>query len=244
MKLFDELIQRMQNLLDAEGSRSYPVVESDWPAVTDRSMILRSDMAYELGGDFQPAIGCTVVTLDENLVGEDDVTLLGKDLHEIQSTTNVPYARIAFVRIKADGVGEGEALYNAIRKLENTRYHFFPEGFMMRISASKHKETVRIGKEALEKGLCFAKAGNMMIQAFHENPLVEAVQVRYVTLEDFDYKTLEGLVNEAEDVTKTIDHIFKNVVMDCNACNLQEICDEVEGLRELHFAQAEEAKNV
>jgi hypothetical protein len=25
--------------------------------------------------------------------------------------------------------------------------------------------------------------------------------------------------------------------MDCKVCNLQEICNEVEGLRELHFAK-------
>ena len=38
-------------------------------------------------------------------------------------------------------------------------------------------------------------------------------------------------------LTKAIDHIFKNVIMDCQACSLQEICDEVEGMRELHFGQ-------
>jgi hypothetical protein len=26
--------------------------------------------------------------------------------------------------------------------------------------------------------------------------------------------------------------------MDCNACNLKPICDEVEGLKELHFSAA------
>lgn len=34
-----------------------------------------------------------------------------------------------------------------------------------------------------------------------------------------------------------VTHYFKNAVMDRGTCGLQKICDEVEGLRELHFAR-------
>lgn len=106
---------------------------------------------------------------------------------------------------------------------------------MMRVSASRQKESVRIGKAALEKGLDFTKAGNGMIQAFRRNAAVGAVHIYYVTLPGFDYKALEAYTKEAESITKTIDHILKNGIMDCGACSLQKVCDEVEGLRELHF---------
>lgn len=233
MRLYDEIICKMQDILDGADSRSLAVGGAAWPQVSDRSMILRSDMAYELGGEGLPAIGCTVVTADEKLVPADGITLLGEDLSQIRK--DVPYARVALVRVREDMLGEGQALYSAVRALEYTRYHFYPEGFMMRVSASRQKESVRIGKAALRKGLDFTKTGNGMLSAFHRNAAVEAVHIYYVTLREFDYNALEAYAKEAERITKTIDHILKNVVMDCNACSLQKVCDEVEGLRELHF---------
>lgn len=236
MKLYDDVIRRTLEMVSAAGEvRELAVEDSQWPEVSDRSMILRSEMAYELGADRNDGLGVTLISGSEELIREDRITLVGKDLSELKKAG--PYARIALVRVDEAVMGEGETLYNAIRKLEYTRYHFYPEGFMNRISSSKHKESVRIGKEALSKGLDFAKTGSMMIQKFKENPRVRAVWIIYVTEEAFDYKQLLTLSCDAEDITKTIDHIFKNVQMDCKACNLQEICDEVEGLRELHFGK-------
>ncbi|MBD5393186.1 MAG: carbon monoxide dehydrogenase [Lachnospiraceae bacterium] len=235
MKLFDETIIKLQMLLKAEECRELPVSDTSWPEVSDRSMILRSDMAYELGGEGLPAVGCTLITADKSIVPGDAVTLIGRDLPEIRK--DVPYARIALVRVDEDTLGEGQALYQAIRALEYTRYHFYPKGFMMRVSASRGKETVRIGKDALAGGLDFAKTGNRMISAFHKKASVEAVHLYYVTKETFDYKALERCAKEAENITKTIDHILKSTIMDCNACSLQKVCDEVEGLKELHFTR-------
>lgn len=223
----------MQELLGKGESRTLPAGETGWRDVSDRTMILRSEMAYELGGEQQPAIGCTIITADEKLAAADEITLLGQDLPQING--DVPYARVAVVRVDEETLGEGEALYQAIRTLEYTRYHFYPEGFMMRVSASKQKESVRIASAALKKGLDFTKTGNRMISAFHKNPAVKAVRLYYVTQEGFDYKTLAAYVREAESITEAIDHILKNVPMDCGTCNLQKVCDEVEGLKELHF---------
>lgn len=240
MKLYDEVIKRIQDGFRANKDvknrklRELPVGESDWRDVSDRSMILRSDMAYELGSGTLPAIGSTIITAEDKLIPRDRIFLIGKDLSELKEDT--PYARIALIRVREEALGEGEKLYKAVRDLEHTRYHFYPEGFMMRVSASRNRESVRIGREALAKGLDFTKTGNRMITSFHKHPEVEAVELYYVTDESFDYKELEKNTKEAEEITKTIDHILKNVIMDCKACSLQKVCDEVEGLRELHFA--------
>ena len=188
MKLYDEVIKKCQDRLETEESRQLSLEETGWPEVSDRSMILRSDMAYELGGERFPAIGCTMITANPELVPSDKITLLGKDLPEIQG--DVPYGRIALVRVDEETLGEGQVLYQAVRALEYTRYHFYPEGFMMRVSAFKQRESVRIGKAALAKGLDFTKTGNRMISAFHKNLSVRAVHIYYITREDFDSSSL------------------------------------------------------
>ncbi len=235
LTLYDGTIREIQALLDIPGRAALPVGGDPWPEVTDKSMILRGDMAYELGGEGLPAVGCTVLTADEALVSADALTLIGDDLPRLHADT--PFARVALVRVAGDALGEGQALYNAVRALEYTRYHFYPEGFMLRVSASRHKETVRVGRDALARGLDFAKAGGRMIAAFHRNNAVRAVRLFYVTDPSFDYQALARRAQQVEEITKTIDHILKNAVMDCGACGLQKICNEVEGLRALHFSR-------
>lgn len=235
MKLYDETIRKIRALLNGE-KQQLPHDATAWPVVSDRSMILRSDMAYELGGGSLPALGVTLVTASKDLVPGDGVFLTGTDLPEIDADT--PFARIALVRVGEDTLGEGKKLYRAIRNLEYTRYHFYPEGFMLRVSSSKRRESVRIGKEALKKGLNFAKTGSRMIAAFHSHPEVEAVEIHYVTANGFPYQELEALGREGERITETLDHMMKNLVMDCGVCGLKQVCDEVEGLREIHFHES------
>ncbi|SFT63930.1 CO dehydrogenase/acetyl-CoA synthase complex beta subunit [Lachnospiraceae bacterium XBD2001] len=238
MKLYDETIRRVEDLLGDYPMQSLNVANAAWEDVGDHNLILRSDMAYELGGGTYPAVSAMAVTADTSFVEEDGVYLIGPNLGEI--TADTPYARIALVRVDADGMGDGNALYNAIRKIEYVRYHINPKGYMTRISASNGREPVRVGKEALSEGLDFAKVGKLFLDKYHENPHIQAVKLIFVTLPEFDYKSLGTLATQCESITGTIDHIFKNVMMDCKSCSLQQVCDEVEGLRELHFASMKE----
>ena len=236
MKLYDGIIKEVMALTEGKHITQMDVQKSHWPMVEDNRMILRSDMAYELGAQKYYGLGATLLTSDKDLLPENFVRVIGCDLSEIKEDHN--YARITIVRVKEEGMGEGNALYSAIRNLEYTRYHFYPEGFMMRVSSSQNKESVRISKDAIKQKISFADTGNRMIEAFFEHKLVEAVGIYYVTDSEFDYKSFEKLTKQGEDITRTIDHILKDVKMDCNICNLQEICSEVEGLRELHFANS------
>ena len=238
MKLYDEIITNWNGMLQGCQVRSLPV-ESDvtWPDVGKDNMILRSDMAYELGGSSAsiPALGGTAITDDADLVPGDEILLVGPDLSEIKE--DVPYARLAIARVRGEEMGEGNTLYNAIRNIEYVRYHVNPKGFMMRVSAMHERESVRVSKEAIASGLDFQTVGNMMLRSFHRNVKVEAVKIVFITTSDFPYAQLSKEIRQGEKITKTIDHMLKNIMTDCSACSLQEICDEVEGLRELHFKQ-------
>jgi len=234
MKLYDEVISKVNTLTSIEKIRHLNIGNSNWNESDNNSIILRNEMAYELGCDMNPAVGFTVITDDEAFVQGDSVSLIGPDLTEIKG--DGPYARIAVIKVKPETLGEGDKLYSAIRNLEYTRYHYHPEGFMVRISSGKQKESVRVSKDAINKGITFADVGKLMIDAFKKKGDVEAVRMIYITDKAFDYKALQNVAKDSEKITKALDHIFSNVTMDCSVCNLSEICDEVEGLRELHFS--------
>ncbi len=234
MKLYDESIKELLAVLDFSKAKHLDMVNTDWEDVGDHNLILRADMAYELGGGTHPAVSAMAVTCNNEFVNGDEVLLIGPDLNEIKNDT--PYARIAIVKVAEESLGDGDALYNAIRKIEYVRYHINPKGYMTRISASNNREPVRVGKDALKDGLDFAKVGKLFLDTYHENKNIEAVKLIFITDPAFDYRALAEQAKHLEDITGAIDHIFKNVMMDCGSCSLQKVCDEVEGLRELHFS--------
>ena len=195
-------------------------------------------MAYELGGHNLPAVGNTLVTTETELVGEDEIILIGKDLPQI--TEDTPYARIALVRVAEDSIGTGDKLYNTIQNIGYFRYHIYPKGFMLRVSSSNDRESVRVAADALEDGLNFTAIGNAMQKALHRHKEVEAVKIIFITDPGADYVGLQEGLKKTKQITATIDHMLKDVNMDCGSCGLQEICDEVEGLREMHFGMSEE----
>ena len=234
MKLYDESIKSLLCGLDLTYATKLDIVNANWEDVGDHNLILRADMAYELGGGTHPAVSAMGVTSNTDFVSEDEVLLIGPDLKDIKE--DQPYARIAIVRVAEDSMGDGNALYNAIRKIEYVRYHINPRGYMTRISAKNSREPVRVSAAAIKEGLGFAQVGKLFVDTYHENKNIEAVKLIFITDPNFDYKSLSDQAKHLEDITGTIDHIFKNVMMDCGSCSLQKVCDEVEGLRELHFS--------
>ena len=234
MTLYDDVIKSWQGLFDSCHVSDLER-KAGWRDGGKANMILRSDAAYELGGadSHTYAIGASVMTEDESLVTADGISLIGPDLSDIDGDCS--YARLAVVLVDGDQMGEGDALYNSIRDIGYARYHVEPEGFMMRVSSSNRRESVRVSRDAVARGISFSHVGDMMISAFHERRHVRAVHLYFITDPTFDFKALSESIKRADDITKTIDHIFKDMQMDCNACNLKQVCDEVEGLRELHF---------
>lgn len=232
MKLYDEIIDGWSALLKDFSLRSLPL-SGLWPDTGERNMILRSDMAYELGGGLLPALGATAVTVGG--FAEDRLLLCGPDLPEIE--VDGPYARLTVASVKDGLPDQGGALYQAIKKIDFVRYHVNPEGFMTRISAIQGRESARVSREALKKGLTFAQVGGRMLASYHENPKIQAVRLIYITDPAFPYGELEALVKKSREITRAIDHAMTAAMTDCNVCSLKKVCDEVEGIRQLHFGQ-------
>lgn len=234
MKIYDEQISKVLRDLKDKNSQKLDAKETPlWQDAGKQNLVLRGEMAYELGAGTLPAVSFLGVTSSKELVPTDDAILYGQDLSRI--TTDSPYARITLLRIEDELIGKGEAIYDAMRIFTNTRYQVNPKGFMSRISTSSNHEPVRVSKTALENGLSFGKVARLFLDAYKANSAVIAAQVIFVTLPDFNYNELVRLARKNDEITAALDHILRDVNMDCSSCKLQPICNEVEGMKELHF---------
>ncbi len=233
MKLYNEQISNVLTLLQKENGRKLITEGTPWPEAGKQNLVLRGEMSYELGAGTLPAVSFLGVTSLKELVPADDAFLYGRDLAEIKA--DAPYARITLLRVEDQLMNRGEEIYDAMRRFINTRYHVNPSGFMNRISTGSKHEPVRISKVALDQGLSFAKVARLYMDAYREHKEVIAVQVIFVTLPDFNYAELTKLAQKNEEITLSLDHILRDVKMDCTTCKLQSICNEVDGMKELHF---------
>lgn len=226
MKMYDKTVGEVLSLIGNGGENLPVVLPPTWPDEGRNQLIFSQDAAYELGGGQLSAIGGVCITEDREAVGEDEIVLLGKDLPDLRKDT--PYARIALIRVKEGSVEDTNHLYKLVRAQEYVRYHLYPQGFMMRISSMKNRETVRLRKSDLQAGLSFDKVGSMFLEAYHRLPEVEAVKLIFVTDPAFDYDALSQSLLRSEQITQALDHLVNKVNMDCHSCALQEICEEVE----------------
>ncbi len=224
MEIFDALIKEVSKIIEPYSGTEYSYEkENAWADVGHNQVILQKETLFELDG-----VGFNLLTSSHI---EDTVLVIGKDLQDLKG--NSKFARICFIEFcEAEEI---QKTYNLIRKIEYTKYHFFPDGYMIRTSARAHKESVRVAKTAVKKGISFQKIGNLLIDKYKENPAVKGVKVVFVTESAVDFSLLETLSKKNNEITETLNQVMNNLTFDCDTCNLKAICDEVEGMRELHF---------
>lgn len=238
MELYNTIIEKTEALLGASAPKFYEYsLAKAWEDVGANQLIMMKDSAYELGGDAKPCVNYSCVTTG-GYVEKDEIVVYGKDLGEINGST--PFARIAIVEVSAlEGEGEEdtEPVFRAIQDIDFVKYRVYPKGYMGRMSSDNFREQVRVSKEAVSKGISFEKVGSDYIRKYKENPAVKAVKLIFVTAEDADYDELLKNARKVVDITKTLSKILEGMPTDCHTCNLKDICDEVEGLKELHFGK-------
>jgi len=222
MKFFDSLILETEKLISPFRKKEYEPC-NPWHDALQAQVIMRRDTAYELEG-----VGFNLVTSD-NI--SDSIIVVGDDLDEIKD--NCRFARICFVQIE-DRNDEQKA-YSLIKKIDYVKYHTFPDGYMMRSTSRSHKEAVRVSDQALKDGADFRKIGSLLIEKYKEIPAVTGVKVIFITAKEADYNEAERIAEKNYVITETLNHIMNSVNFDCDTCKLKAICDEVEGMKELHF---------
>ena len=159
MEIFDSLIKEVSEIIEPYSQKTFSYEKQNaWDDVGHNQVILQKETQFELDG-----VGFNLLTSSHI---QDSVVVIGKDLQDIKKNTK--FARICFIEFNE--AEDTQKTYNLIRKIEYTKYHFFPDGYMIRTSAKAHKESVRVSKTAVKKGISFQKIGNLLINKFKENP--------------------------------------------------------------------------
>lgn len=234
ISIFDKDIQTLKQAFDGASVKTYAYDENKvLPTFEHSELILLKDCAFELGGSDLPCACATVVT--DTLPLKNQTIVVGKELKDIKKDCS--YAKIVILNLKYSPEGEQE-IFDLIKSLEYAKYKENVSGFMMRASALKHREQVRVSKTAIKNGLTFEKLGDTTIANYLSKDVVSAVTVIFVADSDVDFDKVSDFANRTAKILDAFNHILDNVLVDCAHCNLKQICDEVEGMREMHIKMA------
>lgn len=229
MVLFDSEIKEVLNLLNNQEIKELDITDNLLEDVGKNNMVFSNESAFELGSD-ENSISFDLSTSNSSLVSEDKLLLIGDDLNEIK--TNQKFSRITLVKVDDDEI-KGDELYDRLEKIKFTKYRVSPKGYMLR-TASGNKERIRVSKE-ISNNTSFSTIGSAYLKAYKQIPFVKNVTIIFITGDHDIYKKLKEIGIRKTNITEAIDHILKGMVAnDCGSCSVKELCDQVEGMREIH----------
>lgn len=230
MKLYDSTIKKS---LELAGSQLTPLSQTSlWKNLDEKVFIFPADSAVELGANDKDSSYLIAYTTDEHLVNKDEILLRGKDIKDLKG--DEPFARIAILLIDDSKHQDEQKIYRFLRDIEYKRYKVNPDGYMIRVNTNQLREGARVSKAAVKKGISFADVGKILQDAYKQDENVKAVKQIFITDPSFDFETFAGVAKLNEGITVTLDHILKNLKMDCNTCSFKDICDTIEGMRDIH----------
>ena len=233
MELYNSLINDTHAQLEGLSAKVWDYSPADcWTDVGSSELVLQRDAAYEMGALGKGSANYVLFTSSSELVNKDQVILYGPDMGQIKGDCD--FARIVLLRV---GVldDDDEAVYRTLKDIEFAKYHVYPDGYMVRMSPESSREQVRVSKKALAKGISFRSVGASYVAEYKKDANVLNATVIFITDPKADYAALQAAAKKASAVTGTLTHILEGLPTDCSICALKDICDEVEGMKELHF---------
>lgn len=240
MELFNSLIKEATELIGSAPGRKWAYSPSDsWIDLNRSELVLQKDAALELGATGKGSANVILYTSSSELVEKDEIVLYGKDIGQLGGDCD--FARIVLLRIGMIDADD-EIIYRTLKDIEFAQYHVHPEGYMVRMSPEASREQVRVSKNALRSGISFEFIGSRYIKEYKKDVNVLACKVIFITDPSFDYAALQKLAKKAKAATSTLTHILEGFSTDCTICALKDICDEVEGMKELHFGVGDKSK--
>ena len=239
MMLYDQVTEEIRSLLPATpDNKAVYRPELCAPEGDKNAILFGSETAYELGGGGKSAVSC--VLFGNVPSGRDEVLVYGKDLSELKE--DAPFAHVTLIQLKDSD--ETALRYERLKEIGFSLCRLYPRGFHIRVSPSSGREQARVARAALTASppLSLVNVGCSLIRLLKEDKDVARVRTVFVAGADVDYTALAEKARKAKAITDAVQRTLQFDTLDCSSCRMKPVCDEIDGLRELHFKKEQERK--
>lgn len=228
MGLFKEPLNSLASYLEdarSEGTlREYTYNQfAVWPE--KRSLVLQDNTAVELGSS-GASLFMILWTGQSSVLRPNQISLIGPDITETEQP-RIPFAKIVLVK------GHFQDEYDTYRDLRDRVFDTKPEGVSTRIWPDRQKVWCRVSREAVDKGFDLVRYGSTIIKRLNSLDAVEESEVIFVTLPPEEPGKLKPVAEKVQDIVEALIKMYEEMNFDCEECEYNDVCEEVEALREI-----------
>lgn len=230
--IFSKQYEQLREYLEAKRACStvfHSRGEPDWPRGSSRNVILAMDTRIELGSPKAESMSALIVCGEEEPVNDGAITLIGDDFVDIKNKVS-SFGKIALVSCRDT---DESNLYDRYRNLESLRFEVDLKGYMIKAVSQYKREWSRISCEAVANRFSFEILGSQLIETYKKCEYVESAEVIFVTRGEEDVRELRGIGDGTARIVGAMNKMMEELESDCDECEYQEICDELEELREM-----------
>jgi len=229
MELFERTFSDIRNYVQSKKSVSFSVTgrESIWPGGAGRNVVLAEDMAVELGNPQNDSSSSLLWTEHPDLVTDGRITLIGPDIPS-GSGSSLPFGKVMLVHVS--GFDEDNT-YERYKEMEAVRYAVDLKGYMIRAVSQYQREWSRISRDAVQKGFSFEILGGVLRNEYLKKDYVRAVEMIFVTSNTDDVRELKEITKNVGRTINAMDKMLNEMDSDCDECEYNDVCDEVEELK-------------
>jgi CO dehydrogenase/acetyl-CoA synthase beta subunit len=241
MELFEQTFNDIRNYIEGKNCRSWVTTQrkAAWPSGKGRNVVLSDEMAVELGSPQMNSISCLIWTEKTDFVSDGKISLVGSDIKE-SNGKSLPFGKIVLVGVS--GFDE-ETTYDKYKEMETIRYSLDLKGYMIRAVSQYQREWSRISKEALEKDFSFDVLGSALREEYLKKSYVHAVEFLFVTSSGEDVSQLQEITKNVGRTINALNKMLNEIDPDCDACEYNDVCDEVGELKGMRKSKKENMVN-
>jgi len=204
--------------------------ERTWPRGRPGDIILSTDTAIELGHPQTESLAFLMWTDSPTRVVDGRITVVGPDLDGL-APGKAPFGKIVLAGVHGF---TGDNAYDRFQELDMIRFRLCLEGYMLRAVPQQNREWGRVSRQARMNGLSLRMIGNELIREYRKLDYVDAAEVIFITSSPQDIRLFRPTGEKAARIIGAMNRIFDDLEQDCDACGFRDVCDEVEGLRDMH----------
>lgn len=242
MNIFDKFVRETTEIIGSEQPEQITELKCScqpWEIQDKNTFLMERDTAIELGGYPKESINLIIPSsnlrelsgLGIGLGFGEGVYCIGDPGLLANGEKHISFGKI--VLLETEAIGDDD-IYEFTQQELLTDSRIRMKDVMLRQSPAHYNLNLRIAKAAILAGFDLDKMGRTVQESFAAMEHVKSVTVIFIVGDSALYKKLLGVAEMVKEVTLTLNHIFDGIDMDCGSCDLSEICDEVEGVRELH----------